>query len=67
MDELRKTVLALAEEAQIIERQMIAWGDPPSKAQLRGVAKRRGSLAAKPQSPADGHGHLVGREGRGLA
>jgi hypothetical protein len=39
MDELRKAVLAVAEEAQIIERQMVAWEDPPSKAQLKGLQR----------------------------
>jgi hypothetical protein len=33
MDELRRAVLAVAEEAHIIERQMVACEDPPSKPQ----------------------------------
>ena len=39
MDELRRAVLALAEEAQIVERQMIACEDPPSTAQLAGLQR----------------------------
>lgn len=35
MDELRKAVLALAEESRSIENQMIRREDPPSKRQLR--------------------------------
>jgi hypothetical protein len=34
MDEMRKAVLAVAEEARAVERQMIACEDPPSKLQL---------------------------------
>jgi hypothetical protein len=35
MDELRRAVLALAEEAQSIETQMVRCEDPPSRRQLR--------------------------------
>lgn len=39
MDEVRNAVLALAQEARIIERQMVACEDPPSRAQLRELQK----------------------------
>ena len=39
MDELRKAALALADGARLIEAQMIACGDPPSRAQLTGLQK----------------------------
>jgi hypothetical protein len=39
MDEVRKAVLALADEGQAIERQMIACEDPPSKSQLAGLQR----------------------------
>jgi hypothetical protein len=39
MDELRKAVLALAEEVQVIEWQMTACKDPPSNAQLTTLQK----------------------------
>jgi hypothetical protein len=37
MDELRRAVLALAEEARSIETQMVKCEDPPSRRQLRNL------------------------------
>jgi hypothetical protein len=37
MDEVRKAVLALSEEAHAIERQTIECEDPPSRMQLRAL------------------------------
>jgi hypothetical protein len=34
MDEMRKAVQALADEARLVESQMLRCEDPPSKAQL---------------------------------
>jgi len=39
MDELRRAVLALAEETETLERQMVGSEDPPSKAQLTGLQR----------------------------
>jgi hypothetical protein len=39
MDELRKAVSGLAEEARAIERQLAACEDPPSKSQLSNLQR----------------------------
>jgi hypothetical protein len=39
MDELRRAVLALADEAQAIDRRRVACEDPPSKAQLKALQR----------------------------
>jgi hypothetical protein len=40
MDELRKAVQALAEDARVIETQATAYDDPPSRTQLETLQKR---------------------------